>query len=308
MLANDGMTSGVGAFRPDVAIVVFGEEPYAEFVGDRKDLAFRDEEGLALLKDYSARGVPTVAVFLSGRPLWMIRELNGGNAFVVAWLPGSEGAGVANVIFFCWRPASGRLSFSWPAKCDGTPVNSPEGGLFPLGYGLNLTSAATLAPLDETCDALSVDAGAVWFASGRLSPLVQAVADNAVLPDLRGSGNGITATGIDRKAQEDARRIAFARSAKLTLSGPESDAAWQITYQVAARPTAPVMVTAGGKALDITKSLAVAEGKGWREMVLSQACLGTAGSSLTVVSKGAFTLEISEITRDDGAEALECSF
>ena len=303
VLAKDG----AGAAKPDVAIVVFGEEPYAEFVGDRKDLAFRDEEGLSLLKDYRARGVPTVAVFLSGRPLWMNRELNAADAFVAAWLPGSEGAGVADMLFG-QRPASGRLSFSWPAKCDGTPINGPEGALFPLGYGLDLTSSETLAPLDESCDALSVDAGAVWFASGRLGPLVQAVADNAVLPDLRGSGNGITATGIDRKAQEDARRIAFARGAKLTLSGPESDAAWRITYQVTARPTAAVTVTAGGKALDITKSLAVAEGKGWREMVLSPACLGTAGGSLTFASKGAFTLEVSEMTRDDGADAVECSF
>jgi beta-glucosidase len=148
----------------------------------------------------------------------------------------------------------------------------------------------------------------VWFASGRLGPLVQAVADNAVLPDLRGSGNGITATGIDRKAQEDARRIAFARGAKLTLSGPESAAAWRITYQITARPTAAVTVTAGDKPLDITKSLAVAEGKGWREMVLSPACLGTAGGSLTFASKGVFTLQVSEITRDDGTEAVECSF
>lgn len=307
VLAKDGAGASAGSVGPDVAIVVFGEEPYAEFVGDRKDMAFRDEEGLALLKDYRARGVPTVAVFLSGRPLWMNRELNAADAFVAAWLPGSEGAGVADVLFG-QRPATGRLSFSWPARCDGTPVNGPEGALFPLGYGLDLTSSATLAPLDEACDALSVDAGAVWFASGRLGPLVQAVADNAVLPDLRGSGNGITATGIDRKAQEDARRIAFARGAKLTLSGPESDAAWRITYQVTARPSAAVTVTAGGKALDITKSLAVAEGKGWREMVLSPACLGTAGSSLTFASKGAFTLDISEITRDEGAATAECSF
>ena len=60
---------GSATSNPDIAIVVFGEPPYAEFVGDRKDLAFRDEEGLALLKAYKARGVPTVAVFLSGRPL-----------------------------------------------------------------------------------------------------------------------------------------------------------------------------------------------------------------------------------------------
>ena len=298
---------GSAASKPDAAIVVFGEEPYAEFVGDRKDLAFRDEEGLELLKAYRARGIPTVAVFLSGRPLWVNRELNAADAFVAAWLPGSEGAGVADVLFGA-RPATGRLSFSWPAQCDGTPLNSAEGALFPLGYGLDLGTSAALAPLDETCAALTADTGAVWFANGKLGMQVQAVADNALLPDLRGGGNGITATGVDRKAQEDARKIAFAPGAKLSLTGPASDAAWRITYQVTARPGSAVTVTAGGKVLDITQGMSVAEGKGWREMVLSAKCLGTTGERLTFASKGAFTIQISEIARDDGAATAECSF
>ncbi|RNJ63391.1 MAG: glycoside hydrolase family 3 protein [Porphyrobacter sp. IPPAS B-1204] len=303
VLAPNGSAAGT----PDVAIVVFGEEPYAEFVGDRKDLAFRDEEGLTLLKAYRARGIPTVAVFLSGRPLWVNRELNAADAFVAAWLPGSEGAGVADVLFGA-RPATGRLSFSWPAQCDGTPVNGPQGALFPLGYGLDLGANAPLAPMDETCAALTADTGAVWFANGKLGMQVQAVADNALLPDLRGGGNGITATGVDRKAQEDARRIAFAPGAKLTLTGPDSAAAWRITYQVTARPKGPVTVMAGGKALDITQGLSVAEGKGWREMVLTPACLGTTGAKLTFASKSAFTVQISEIARDEVAATAECSF
>ncbi len=292
---------------PDVAIVVFGEEPYAEFVGDRKDLAFRDEEGLTLLKSYRARGVPTVAVFLSGRPLWMNRELNAADAFVAAWLPGSEGAGVADVLF-AKQPATGRLSFSWPATCDGTPVNGPQGALFPQGFGLDLTGAARLDPLDETCAALTADTGAAWFASGKLGTQVQAVADNALLPDLRGSGNGITATGIDRRAQEDARRIAFAPGARLTLTGPQSGAAWRIAYAVDTRPAAPVTVTAGDRTFDLTQALSVAEGKGWREMVLTEACLGAIGTRLSFASTGAFALQVSEITRDEAATASECSF
>ena len=247
-----------------------------------------DEEGLALLKAYKARGIPTVAVFLSGRPLWVNREINAADAFVAAWLPGSEGAGVADVLFGA-RPATGRLSFSWPAQCDGTPLNSAEGALFPLGYGLNLGTNAPLAPLDETCAALTADTGAVWFANGKLGMQVQAVADNALLPDLRGAGNGITATGLDRRAQEDARKIAFTPGAKLTLTGPASDAAWRITYQVTARPGSAVTVTAGGKVLDITQGMSVAEGKGWREMVLSAKCLGTTGGKLTFGADGSYT-------------------
>lgn len=291
----------------DVAIVVFGEQPYAEFVGDRKNLAFSDEEGLNLLRKYKELDIPTVAVFLSGRPLWVNRELNAADSFVAAWLPGSEGAGVADVLFG-QREATGRLSFSWPATCEGNPLNSPEGALFPFGFGRLLSDTGALGVLDESCDALNVDAGAVWFDVGRLGDVVQAVADNAVLPDLRGSGNGITATGLDRNAQEDARSVAFAPGSSLTLNGPESEAGWRITYSVNARPNAPVTVTAGGEAFDITHPMLVAEGKGWREMVLTSECLGATGGSLTFASSGAFTIQISEITREEGAEGTECSF
>ncbi|MFN3863461.1 MAG: glycoside hydrolase family 3 N-terminal domain-containing protein [Erythrobacter sp.] len=303
VLAPEGSSSGT----PDVAIVVFGEEPYAEFVGDRKDLAFRDEEGLTLLKSYRARGIPTVAVFLSGRPLWMNREINAADAFVAAWLPGSEGAGVADVLFGV-RPATGRLSFSWPAQCEGTPVNGPQGALFAFGYGLDLGAPGGPGWLDETCSALTADHGAAWFANGRLGSTVQAVADNAVLPDLRGAGNGITATGIDRKAQEDARRIAFAPGAELSLTGPESSAGWRITYQVHARPKAAVTASADGPPFDITRHLAVAAGKGWREMVLTSQCLGKVGGKLTFVAKGKVAIDISEITRDERVVESECSF
>ncbi len=298
---------GASGERPDVAIVVFGEKPYAEFVGDRKDMVFRDEEGLELLRAYREQGVRTVAVFLSGRPLWMNREINAADAFVAAWLPGSEGAGVADVLFGS-HAASGRLSFSWPIGCEGNPVNGPEGALFPLGFGLSYGQGSEIATLDETCDALSLDAGAAWFASGGLGPLVQAIADNAVLPDLRGSGNGITATGLDRNAQEDARSIAFEAGSSLTLSGPDSDSGWRITYSVNARPSGTVSVRAGGDAVDISQPMLVAEGKGWREMVLTQECLGETGSALTFMSSEDFTIQISEIVRDSSAEGTECSF
>ncbi len=298
---------GSEASKPDVAIVVFGEQPYAEFAGDRKDLAFRDDDGLTLLKSYRARGIPTVAVFLSGRPLWVNRELNAADAFVAAWLPGSEGAGVADVLFGSVQP-TGRLSFSWPKACAGTPVNDAKNALFPLGYGLRYATPSAFPLLGETCGALIIDAAAVWFDNGKLGPKVKARADNVELPDLRGAKGGIVATGIDRRAQEDARRIAFAPGARLSLTGPTSSAAWRITYQVTTRPPGPVTVTAGGKPLDISQGLSVAEGKGWREMVLTPACLGEAGGKLTFASKARFAFEIGAITRDDSAARAECSF
>ena len=79
--------------KPDVAIVVFGEDPYAEGHGDRDNLEFQrgDKRDLALLKKLSKQGIPVVSVFISGRPMWVNPEFNASDAFVAAWLPGSEG-------------------------------------------------------------------------------------------------------------------------------------------------------------------------------------------------------------------------
>ena len=204
---------------------------------------------------------------------------------------------------------SGRLSFNWPGVCEGGGAQQGKDTLFGIGYGLRYdTGADSLPALSETCNALTHDTGAVWFASGRLGAQVQAVADNALLPDLRGSGNGIVATGVDRRAQEDARRIAFGPGSRFSLTGPASGAAFRITYQVTSRPAGPVTATAGGKPVDITQGLSVAEGKGWREMVLSAKCLGENGGKLTFASEAPFAFQIAEVTRDEAAAGAECSF
>ena len=150
--------SATGTFdeRPDVALVVFGEEPYAEGEGDLAHLAFSatHPEPLAALRALKARGVPVVSVFVTGRPLWINPELNASDAFVVAWLPGTEGGGVADVLFR--DPAGavrhdfhGRLSFSWPRHPAQTALNrgdDPYDPLFPYGYGLRYADGPTNTP------------------------------------------------------------------------------------------------------------------------------------------------------------------
>lgn len=300
-------TDGSFERRPDVAVVVFGEQPYAEFVGDRKDLVLRDNEGLELLRRLKAQGIPTVAVLLSGRPLWMNRELNAADAFVAAWLPGSEGGGVADVLFGV-RPASGRLSFSWPSQCDDGPVNGPEGALFAFGHGREIDDHSPLPTLAEACGALDVQTGARWFEAGRLAAGVRAFAADAPLPDFRGNANGITARGIDRNAQEDARAISFQPGASLVIEGPAGRGGLRIAYAVDQRPAGPVTLSAGGATIDVTHALMVAEGKGWREMVLSAACLPDGANRLTFTSKAALRLSIAAIVREDMAVEAGCSF
>ena len=299
--------------RPDVAVVVFGEEPYAEFAGDRPDLVLRDEEGLNLLRNFQEQGIPTVAVFLSGRPMWMNRELNAANAFVASWLPGSEGAGVADILTGV-RQATGRLSFSWPADCAGEPVNGSDGALFEVGYGRTLADTAALPELNEDCAALLVGPSRDLFASGRLGDGVTArvgTGDEAgALPNLLGSEGGVTVRGYDRNAQEDSREIAMAPGSRLSLAqADDSGGAYRISYEVLNRPQAPVTVQAGSAgAIDITTQFAHAEGKGFREMVITDACAGTLGDTITFATEGDITFRVSSVVREELPEGTECTF
>jgi beta-glucosidase len=137
---------------PDVAVVVFGEDPYAEMYGDRTDLDYgaTNPDDVELLQRLRAAGVPVVSVFLSGRPLWTTPEIDASDAFVVAWLPGTEGDGIAEVIFrdidgnvaFDFK---GTLAFSWPRDEDQTSVNRGDWDydpLFSYGDGLRYSSSS----------------------------------------------------------------------------------------------------------------------------------------------------------------------
>ncbi len=129
---------GTGAAGADVAIVVVGEGPYAEFKGDRDDLSLSKEDQLAVANARAA-GVPVVLVVVSGRPLILGDALAQSDAVVAAWLPGSEGAGVADVLFGDHKP-TGKLSFSWPRSMAQIPVNVGDATYDPLfKYGFGLT-------------------------------------------------------------------------------------------------------------------------------------------------------------------------
>ncbi len=136
----DFAADGVGADRHDVAIVVIGEEPYAEFRGDRPapDTLCLDDDDLRVVERVAASCVPTVAVLVSGRPLVITGQLAHWNALVVAWLPGTEGGGVADVLFGEATP-TGKLPHSWPRSAEQVPINIGDADydpLFPYGFGL----------------------------------------------------------------------------------------------------------------------------------------------------------------------------
>ncbi len=136
---------------PDIALLVYGEEPYAEYEGDVETLEFspRDKSHLQAARALRAAGVPVVSVLLTGRPLATPDEIEASDAFVVAWLPGSEGAGVADLLIagadgeprFDFR---GRLPFSWPGSPDQALNNigdEPYEPAYPFGFGLRYERA-----------------------------------------------------------------------------------------------------------------------------------------------------------------------
>lgn len=131
---------GSGAAGADVGIVVIGETPYAEGVGDRDDLALAAEDVTAI-NNMKQAGIPVVVVLFSGRPMIINDALGRCDAFVAAWLPGTEGQGVTDVLFGDYKP-TGKLSFSWPRSMAQIPINVGDKNYDPLfKYGFGLTFA-----------------------------------------------------------------------------------------------------------------------------------------------------------------------
>jgi beta-glucosidase len=137
---------GTGATGADVGIVVVGETPYAEWFGDSGDLSLSSTD-LTAINNVRAAGVPVVVVLVTGRPLIIAPYLTNWNAAVCAWLPGSEGEGVADVLFGNYYPQS-QLPHSWPVSNSQLPINVGDpifNPLFPYNYHFGLEPSLTIA-------------------------------------------------------------------------------------------------------------------------------------------------------------------
>ena len=206
------------------AIVVFGEQPYAETQGDIDSLAWqqRNKRDLKLMEDYASRGVPVVSVFLTGRPLWVNAELNASEAFVVAWLPGSEGAGIADVLIADSNgdvryEFEGRLPMAWPAiDLNASLADEPvDEILFPIDYGLRSSDRTEWLALNEEPVGQAEGIDQVVFGRGVRDPWQLYVGDGLDWSLAVGPRGGKSSRGelqlsvIDRHVQEDARRAVF---------------------------------------------------------------------------------------------------
>jgi beta-glucosidase len=323
--------------KPDVAVVVFGEDPYAEFQGDVPDLMFRDRsDNLALLKKYQAAGIKTVAVFLSGRPMWVNNHLNASDAFVAAWLPGSEGGGVSDVLFGK-ADFKGKLSFSWPKLATQYVLNVGDKDydpLFAYGYGLSYAKPGTVGKLDE---ASGLVAGAdlptgTWFARGKTGPNLGffAVQGKSISQPPMGIGTNaelLRFFAVDRRQQEDSRRfvwsgfgqasLAIISTQPVDLSRETNGAvAIEVDYKVDAIGDGPVKLLAyssdlkpSGAGVEIASVLKEAQGKGWQTMSIPLSCFAKGGfdmtklqSPLSIQTASKLDLSISRISLGTSAQ------
>ena len=217
---------------PDVVIGVFGEEPYAEMLGDLKDVSFAatDPKFLPLLEAMNAQNIPTVSIFLSGRPLVVNSQLNASDAFIAAWLPGSAVEGIADVIFTKDNKINfdflGKLSYSWPKNKDQAVLNHTDSvydPLFPFGYGLTYTSDLEIERIqtnqsDSRLDLLNVFLGAASI-PGKEFVVTKAGPEFVLEDDYVSANSKVKITRFDYQRQDDAKNIVFMDDQSLQAFG-----------------------------------------------------------------------------------------
>ena len=305
---------------PDLVIYVFGEKPYAEFKGDMSDLVFEFDDGQALadLAALKKRNLPVVSVFLTGRPLWVNGHINRSDAFVVGWLPGTQGGGIADVLAGDKNGApvhdfSGKLSFSWPSDGRGEPIDahSMSGVQFPFGYGLTYqSSVASMAKLSENAGVTAPNGafdGIIMARGSAQAPFSLFLGDSSNWKTPAQSflaaslGETLSSRGIDYQAQEDARQLSWRgdgrgllsvqtqRSADFAALGKVADLNMTLQIRLDKKPDAPVFWAMGcgdncGAKLDITKALAQSPLGIWQKLSVPLRCFAQGGLNARVVN------------------------
>lgn len=302
--------------KPDVAVVVFGEEPYAEGQGDIDALYYRNglKTDLELLQKLKSKNIPVVAVFLTGRPLWVNAEINSSDAFVVAWLPGTEGGGIADVLVADKkdRPRydfTGRLSFDWPnAELNADDSSQPVSSLLlKRGQGLSYGKSSIVSnDLNEEPMAEKSATEEVIFSGSTKAPWSAFVGDSSNW-SLKVSGaktnsafGALSVTTVDGNVQEDSRAVAwtgghmsqffFQTEVPMDLSGLAGEGgALSMTFKVDKRPEGRVTQRmdcgypcSGG--VDLTRLFGVLPEDKWVTASIELSCFAKNGVDLSRVN------------------------
>ena len=296
--------------RPDVAIVVFGEQPYAEGNGDVDNLEYQrgNKSDLALLRKFKDAGIPVVSLFISGRPMWVNAELNASDAFVAIWLPGSEGDAISDVLFknadgSINHDFKGKLSFSWPNNPIDNENRNDEAysPLLPYGFGLTYGDSNVLKDdlVEQTQQTEQLD-DLVLFERAIKAPwslVLKSGEQQKTVASSRESLGAVSIQTFDKEVQEDARAIRFNSQAlaevNLAAAFPsdlrsyvENNGRLQMQIKVDKGATSPLWIAMGcgescqGK-FDITDNL---EQSGqWQTLNINLSCFAEQGVDLAQV-------------------------
>ena len=208
----------------DLVIVAYGEEPYAEGIGDRKNLFYRDSKTLNTLKRLKRNGNKVVSIFFTGRPLWTNEFINLSDAFVVAWLPGTESRGMTDVLVANEDGSvnydfQGKLPFSWPSDPNQSTIafyDPASDAEFDYGYGLTYKSPKALASLDESFEKSDDYGDLVEIFSGKFNNPFEGFIQENNSPQIKLSSTNNTTQNdivqidfIDVDKQDDTLRVTF---------------------------------------------------------------------------------------------------
>lgn len=300
--------AGIDVTRFDTVIAVIGETPYAEGAGDISPTqtlrhSERYPEDLALLQAVAGKGRPVITVFVTGRALYANDLLNLSDSFVAAWLPGTEGKGIADVLF---RKAKGTinfnfmgsLSFSWPKAVCQTSLNSGDRNyapLFPLGYGLHYGARSQVGKLDTAYPPGGCQAANSYpvfnptdYTTWSLHASGDGRAGVALDADLNRTFSlpNVTIDTVQVNTQQDGKRISWTGPAKVEVKAATATpipayalraGALQFDTVVARAPSGSVLVSmscgAGcGAAVDVTDVFRRLAGTGKQTVRIPLAC------------------------------------
>ena len=321
--------------KPDAVVMVMAENPYAEGQGDIDTLAWQqgNSRDLALIRQLKDQGIPVVTVFLTGRPMWVNAEINASDAFVVAWLPGSEGSAVADVLLAAPTGAArydfvGRLPMPWPNH-DLNPDNhdlSVADYAFPVGFGLAAESALEWIVLNEQAIGQKQSLDEWVFDKGVRDPWTLYIGDDFDWSVRVGPRGAVSSRGelnlsvVDREVQEDARRVEFTGTGKhlsqvyfqfedpvnmrpLEVAG----GALSFDIRLLKKPTEQVLLRmdcgypCSGQ-IDITSILSEAALSDWQKLAFPMECFAQLGvdsskvnTPFLLATTGELAFEISEV-------------
>jgi beta-glucosidase len=341
---------GVDPASYDVIVAAIGETPYAETNGDivpSDTMAHsrRHPEDLAVLKAAAATGKPVVTVFLSGRALYANDLINLSSSFVAAWLPGTEGKGITDVLVAGegGKPAHdfrGRLTFPWPAGACPNADSTPQ---FPLDGGLRYGDTKTLGRLPEDATASCGEATALGiFKQSDIAPFTLQMeaggATQAVGNDMNATQRwpqakpALQVATVQVNTQQDAKEVTWLAPARFFARNPSKNnlaamatARGVVQFDVVVKqaPAKPVQFTLGcgagcGASLDLTATFS-GDAVGRKQTVkVPLACFGKLGADLTgvdtpfsITADAPFAAAFTNIQvvagAADGADVVKCA-